>query len=77
MYIKFYFSFLLVQREKKVNVSKLIGSLRDLYFKEIFISFLHMCMFPACCFCQRKFSYLLVFFFLLGFGTRPYKWGTQ
>ena len=50
---KLFFLFLFIQREKKVNISKWIGPL--------FISFLHMCIFPACCFCHRTFSDLLVF----------------
>ena len=32
---------------------KLVGPLRDLYFFNLFILFLHTCMFPGCCFRQR------------------------
>ena len=32
-------------------------------FKELFISFLHLYMFPASYFHQKTFSYLLFFFF--------------
>ena len=48
-----------------------IGTLNDLYFYELLISFLHMCMFLACYFRQRTFSNLLFFY------TRPYEWDSQ
>ena len=38
-------------------ILKWVGPQRDIYFLRIysFILFLHTCMFPACCFCQRRY----------------------
>ena len=43
--------------EEYINILKWIGPRRDLYSVKIylFISFLHTCIFPACCFRQRTY----------------------
>ena len=46
---------------------------RFIFFKELFMKFFHMSMFPAYCFCQKIFTYLLVLCFFLGYDTRPYE----
>ena len=49
------FFFLLVQKEKKVNISKGIGLQRDLYSFENYL-FRSYTVFPAYCFLQRTFN---------------------
>ena len=62
MYMLKFFS-LLVQKEKKIQNESV--NLEIWIFKELFIVFLHTCMFPACYLCQRT------------CGRRQCNWGTQ
>ena len=45
------------RKKRETNILNWVGLWRDLYFLMIylFISFLHICIFPACYFCQRTY----------------------
>ena len=75
IYIRKNFSFLLIQREKKVDISKLIGPLRHLYSLRIFYFILTYVYVSRFMISSENISNLLGF--LLRCGTKAYEWGTK